>query len=78
VARMALAGASATEALSIVMHEGFGSITRMIAELDTFLAARDLTFAELIGQTADRLAAYSTQPSIPGRWRDFVPPETLA
>ena len=40
VARMALAGASAVEALSIVMHEGFGGLTRMIAELDALLAAR--------------------------------------
>ena len=41
VARMALAGASACELLSIVMHEGFDGLTRVIAELDEFLAARD-------------------------------------
>ena len=77
VARMALAGASAIEALSVVMHEGFGAITRMIAELDEFLAARDLDFTVLIGQAADRLSAYGVQSSNPGRWRDFVPPETI-
>ncbi len=78
VARMALAGASAVEVLSIVMHEGFGAIGRMITELDAFLAARDLTFAALVGQTADRLTGYAAQSSDPGRWRAFVPPETLA
>ena len=78
VARMALAGASAVEVLSIIMHDGFGAISRMIAELDGFLAARGLDFAALTGQTADRLAGYDTQKSVPGRWREFVPPETLA
>jgi hypothetical protein len=77
VARMALAGASAVEALSVVVHEGFGAITRMIAELDEFLTARDLDFATLIGQAADRLSTYGVQSPDPGRWRDFVPPETL-
>jgi dihydroorotate dehydrogenase (NAD+) catalytic subunit len=78
VARMALAGASAIEALSVVMHEGFGAITRIIAELDAFLAARELPFAALVGQTADRLAGYGAQSADPDRWRRFVPPETLA
>jgi hypothetical protein len=75
---MALSGASAVEALSVVMHEGFGALSRMIADLDAFLTARDLTFETLIGQTANRLASYGAQSPNPGRWRDFVPPETLA
>lgn len=78
VARMALAGASAIEALSIVMHEGFGGIARMIGELDAFLAGRGLEFSGLIGQTADRLAGYDAQSTELGRWRNHVPPETLA
>jgi dihydroorotate dehydrogenase len=77
VARMALSGASAVEVLSIVMHEGFGAISRLILELDSFLAARSLSFASLVGRAADRLAGYDAQPVVPGRWRDFVPPETL-
>ena len=77
VARMALAGAAAVEVLSIVMHDGFGAISRMIAELDAFLAARGLAFAALIGQAADRLAGYGEQSPDPDRWRRFVPPETL-
>jgi dihydroorotate dehydrogenase (NAD+) catalytic subunit len=78
VARMALAGASAVEVLSVVMHEGFGGLTRIVSELDLLLADRGLRFAELIGRTADTLQGYADQPERPGRWRDFVPPETLA
>jgi dihydroorotate dehydrogenase (NAD+) catalytic subunit len=77
VARMALSGASAVEVLSIVMHEGFSAITRLIAELDAYLASRELQFGDLVGRTADLLAGYGTQSSKPGRWRDFVPRETL-
>jgi dihydroorotate dehydrogenase (NAD+) catalytic subunit len=77
VLRMALCGASATELLSIVMHEGLGGLTRVISELDSFLAKRDLTFGELIGRSADALTGYAEQPETPGRWRDFVPSETL-
>lgn len=77
VVRMALCGASATELLSIVMHEGFGGLTRVIQELDAFLAARDLHFTDLVGRSADVLRTYAEQPETPGRWQDFVPPETL-
>jgi dihydroorotate dehydrogenase (NAD+) catalytic subunit len=77
VARMALAGASAVEVLSMVMHDGFRAISRTIAELEDFLTARRLSFTALIGQTADRLAAYGASPARPDRWRDFVPPEML-
>jgi dihydroorotate dehydrogenase len=78
VLRMALCGASATELLSIVMQQGFGGLTRVLSELDSFLADRDLTFRALIGRSADALMPYGAQPETPGRWRDFVPPETLA
>lgn len=77
VVRMALAGASAIEALTVVMHDGFGALTRIIAELDAYLAARDLRFAEIVGHAADALQGYGEQPETPDRWRDFVPDETL-
>ncbi len=77
VARMALAGASACELLSVIMHEGFGALTRVIGELDAFLSARGLTFGQLIGQAADALQDYGEQAEVPGRWKRFVPPETL-
>jgi dihydroorotate dehydrogenase (NAD+) catalytic subunit len=78
VARMALAGASATELCSVVMHEGFGGLTRVIAELDALLAAREGRFDALVGRAADALHGYGEQAEMPGRWRDFVPPETIA
>ena len=77
VVRMALCGAGATELLSVVVHEGFGGLTRVIAELDSFLDRRDLAFRDLIGRAADAATSYGMQPETPGRWRDFVPPETL-
>jgi dihydroorotate dehydrogenase (NAD+) catalytic subunit len=77
VLRMALCGARATELLSVVMHEGFGGLTRVIGELDSFLAERKVSFRELIGRSADLLTGYGEQPETPGRWRDFVPAETL-
>lgn len=77
VARMALAGAAATEMLSVVMHDGFGALARAIAELDVLLAAHDLLFAALIGRAADALAGYGAQPKMPERWRRFVPAEAL-
>lgn len=75
VARMALAGASAVECLSVVMHEGFGGLARIIGELDAWLAAKDLRFAELIGRAADATQAYGEQAEHPGHWQNFVPPE---
>jgi dihydroorotate dehydrogenase (NAD+) catalytic subunit len=78
VVRMALCGAGAVEVMSVMMHEGFGGLTRVITELEDFLSERGLMFRDIIGQTADSLASYAEQPEMPGRWRDFVPAETLA
>ncbi len=78
VARMALAGASASELLSVVMHEDFGGLTRVIGELETLLEARKLTCRELVGRAADVLRGYGDQPEMPGRSKEFVPAETLA
>lgn len=77
VLRMALCGASAIEATSVVMEQGFGALTRIIAELDALLAARGMRFAELVGRTADALEGYGEQPERPGHWKSFVPPETF-
>jgi dihydroorotate dehydrogenase len=77
VARFLLAGASAAELTSVVLQSGFSALTRIIAELDAYLARKGLTAAELIGRAADALQTYQQQKPHPGRWRDFVPPETL-
>jgi dihydroorotate dehydrogenase (NAD+) catalytic subunit len=77
VARLALAGAAATEVLSVIMHEGFAALTRMINELEVLLSGRGQIFGDLIGRAADRLGRYADRPEVPGRWRAFVPPETI-
>jgi dihydroorotate dehydrogenase (NAD+) catalytic subunit len=74
--RMLLAGAWATEVLTIVMMEGFGALTRLRAEVLDFVRARGTSVEELIGKAADKLGRYSEQPLQPGRWRNFVPAET--
>ena len=78
VIRMGLSGASAVEVVSVIMHEGFAGLTRVIEETNSFLGQRGITFRDVIGRAADSLASYAEQPETPGRWRDFVPPETLA
>jgi len=77
VARMALCGASAVQLLSITMQEGFGGLTRVLEELETFLNRKQLRYADLVGRTADALETYADQPEAQDRWRAFVPPETL-
>jgi hypothetical protein len=80
VARLALAGASGVEMLSVVMAEGFGALTRTIAELEDALAARGLAFSDTVGRAADARQGYAAAgatTSLPPRWRAFVPPETL-
>ena len=77
VVRMALAGASAVEVMSVVMQEGFAGIARLIAELTRFLEQRDLRFSDIVGTSAAALQTYAEQPDIPGHWKQFVPPETL-
>jgi dihydroorotate dehydrogenase (NAD+) catalytic subunit len=76
--RMLLAGAWATEVLTIVMMEGFGALTRLRTEVLEFVSARGTSVEDLIGKAADKLGRYSDQPFQPGRWKDFVPPETNA
>lgn len=75
--RMGLAGASAAEMLTVVMQEGFGALTRIRAELLQLLKARGLRFQDIVGAAADRLRGYADQPVNAGRWRAFVPAETL-
>lgn len=75
--RMALAGAWAAEMLTVVMQEGFGALARIRAELSQLLDARGFSFQDIIGRTADRLRGYAEQPVNAGRWRTFVPAETL-
>ena len=53
-------------------------VWRLLKQLRPYLGAgRGLLFADIVGRTADALASYADQPETPGRWRDFVPAETL-
>ncbi len=76
-ARMLLAGASAAEYCSAVMTGGFGVLGAAIDELQSYCDARGQDAASLVGLAADRVGAYADLPAEPGRWRRFVPPETL-
>ncbi|HEX3506118.1 MAG TPA: hypothetical protein VHU22_22270 [Xanthobacteraceae bacterium] len=75
--KMMLAGAWATEVLTVVMAEGFGALTRIRSEVLEFLRSRNLCAEEIIGKAADKMRRYDEQPVRPGRWRDFVPAEAL-
>lgn len=75
--RMAMAGASAVEVLSLVMEGGFGALAALIQETSELLEKRNKDLQEVVGAAADRLHTYAERPIRPGRWRDFVPAETL-
>jgi dihydroorotate dehydrogenase (NAD+) catalytic subunit len=77
-ARMMLAGASAVEYCSAVMIGGFDVLGRALADLTDYLDTKQLTAAQLIGKAADQVGTFADQPSRPGYWRGFVPPQTLA
>jgi dihydroorotate dehydrogenase len=76
IARLLLAGASAVEVTSAIWQAGFGVIGTMLDDLAAYLARKELSVSDLIGRAADALQTYQDQEARPGRWRDFVPPET--
>ncbi|HVL34847.1 MAG TPA: hypothetical protein VM489_04170 [Burkholderiales bacterium] len=75
VARMLLAGASAVQMTSAVMMRGARVLRQSIEELDDYLRDQGVTAAQIIGEAADKLTAYTDQPARPGRWKQFVRPE---
>jgi dihydroorotate dehydrogenase len=77
-ARMMLAGASAVEYCSAVMTGGFDVLGRALADLTDYLDTKQLSAAQLVGKAADQVGTFADQPSRPGYWRGFVPPQTLA
>jgi len=77
-ARMLLAGASAVEYCSAVMTGGFGVLGAAIAELQAYCDAKGMDAAALVGRAADRVGDYASLPVQEGRWKQFVPPATLA
>jgi dihydroorotate dehydrogenase len=77
VARMLLAGARAVEMTTAVMLHGTSVLSQAIAELDGYLTEQGVTVDEIVGEAADKLTAYTDQPSRPGRWKGFVHEEAL-
>jgi dihydroorotate dehydrogenase (NAD+) catalytic subunit len=73
IARMLLAGASAVGLASAVMLRGFEVISRSLAELDGFLAAKSLAAQDLIGHAADRRKSFAEMALRRDHWREFVP-----
>jgi dihydroorotate dehydrogenase len=77
VARMLLAGASAVEMTTAVMLGGSALLRRSIEELDGYLKEQGVSASRIIGEAADKLTAYTDQPARPGRWKEFVDPESI-
>jgi dihydroorotate dehydrogenase (NAD+) catalytic subunit len=75
VVRMMLAGARAVELSTAVMTGGFDVLARAVATLDAYLADAGMMAPDLVGLAADRIGSFADQPSRPGHWTRFVPPE---
>jgi dihydroorotate dehydrogenase len=58
VARFLLAGASAVQVATSVIAEGFGALTRMLAELTEYLAHEGVDAAGIVGEAADAVITY--------------------
>lgn len=77
IARFLLSGASAVQMSSAILVQGFGVVEAALRALGDYLADKQLTATQLIGQAADRVETYAQQARRPDHWREFVPPESL-
>ena len=73
IARMMLAGASAVEMSSPVMHRGFDLLTSALAELESYLTRKGLTAADLVGRSADSRRMFTQMPLRTDNWQNYVP-----
>ncbi len=76
VARMILAGANAVGIASPVMLRGPGVLREAIAQLDAYLAAKNLTVAELRGRAADARRTFADMPPLDENWRRYITEDT--
>ncbi|TFY97492.1 dihydroorotate dehydrogenase [Ramlibacter rhizophilus] len=76
VVRMLLAGARAAEMTSAVMVQGPQILRQSIEELSGYLDRHGVTVEQIVGEAADKLTAYTDQPSRPGYWQNFIHPES--
>jgi dihydroorotate dehydrogenase len=75
VLRMMLAGARAAQLSTAVFTAGFGVLNDAIEQMDAYLSRRGETASEIVGRAADRVGTFRDQPSRPGWWTEFIPPE---
>lgn len=73
IARMMLAGASAVEMSSPVMHRGFELLSNSIAEFDAYLERKGLAAADLVGRAADSRKTFQQMPLRTDNWRNYIP-----
>jgi dihydroorotate dehydrogenase len=73
IARMMLAGASAVAMASPVMLRGYAMLSQALAELDSYLARKQLTAAELIGRAADGRKTFAEMAMRNDIWRNYLP-----
>ena len=73
IARMMLAGASAVAMASPVMLRGFDVLTQALADLDDYLARKNIAAAELVGRAADGRKTFAEMPIRADNWRNYVP-----
>jgi dihydroorotate dehydrogenase (NAD+) catalytic subunit len=73
IVRMMLAGASAVAMASPVMLRGFDLLADALAELEQFLARKDVNAHELVGRAADRRRTFTQMPLRQENWRKYIP-----
>lgn len=73
IVRMLLSGASAVGMASAVMLRGYDVMTDSLAELERWLADKNMTVAETVGVSADRRKSFAQMPLIGEHWRNFIP-----
>ena len=73
IARMMLAGASAVEMSSPLMHRGFELLASALAELESYLTRKGLTAAERVGHAADSCKTFAQMSLRTDNWRKYIP-----
>jgi dihydroorotate dehydrogenase (NAD+) catalytic subunit len=73
IVRMMLAGASAVAIASPVMLRGFDILADALAELEGFLARKQVKAPELVGRAADRRKTFAQMPLRQDNWRNYIP-----
>ena len=73
IARMMLAGASAVQMSSPVMHRGFDLLSDSIAQFEAYLASKQATASDLVGRATDQMKSFTQMPLREHNWRNYIP-----